>query len=172
MTIYDVPVDDTVFFPVSGDMMRLMKFEEEQRMKNDPSGTLAKESTAEAVDPNHYQEEQTMQNDNSIISEAPDTAWHPIWCTGEDCELTSGEYAHSSPIMTTKREDDPSRDGLPGWEAKGDITLLQFLDAKMSPCANVSINSLDFIPFDRAGLTQLIGFLEALRERLATAGED
>ena len=150
MTIYDVPVDDTVFFPVSGDMMRLMKFEEEQRMKNDPSGTLAKESTAEAVDPNHYQEEQTMQNDNSIISEAPDTAWHPIWCTGEDCELTSGEYAHSSPIMTTKREDAP----------------------KMSPCANVSINSLDFIPFDRAGLTQLIGFLEALRERLATAGED
>lgn len=31
MTIYDVPVDDTVFFPVSGDMMRLMKHQEEEK---------------------------------------------------------------------------------------------------------------------------------------------
>ena len=33
VTIYDVPVDDTVFFPVSGDMMRQMKHDEDERLR-------------------------------------------------------------------------------------------------------------------------------------------
>lgn len=60
MSIYDVPVADTKFFPVSGDMMRLMKFEEEQPIKNG-TGNPAK-SSPDAADPNHYQEEQTVKN--------------------------------------------------------------------------------------------------------------
>lgn len=188
MTIYDVPVADTTFFPVSGDMMRQMKADEERRdriirerlakhraehligvlRKENGTGDPAK-NLPDAADPNTYIGEQTMQDDTPIKSQAPDTTWHPIWCTGKNCELTPGEFSHISTKMTTRRDDDPRRGGLPGWEAKGDITLLEFPDEKMSPNANVSINGLDFVPLDRAGLTQLIGFLEALRDQLQEA---
>lgn len=83
MTIYDVPVDDTVFFPVSGDMMRRMKFEEEQRTKND-LGSPAKNSP-EAADPNHIHEEQTVKNDTPIMSEDADVTRHPLWCDETKC---------------------------------------------------------------------------------------
>lgn len=33
MTIYDCPVDDTVFFPVSGDMLKRMQHDEEQHQR-------------------------------------------------------------------------------------------------------------------------------------------
>ena len=36
MTIYDAPVSDTKFFPVSGDMLRQMKQEEENGTGNPP----------------------------------------------------------------------------------------------------------------------------------------
>lgn len=167
MTIYDVPVDDTVFFPVSGDMMRLMKFEEEQRTKND-LGSPAKNSP-EAADPDHYQEERTVKNNTPIISEATDATWHPLWCTGRNCEVTPGEYSHNSAIMSTSRGADTRLDGLAGWEAKGDINLLDWNGDKTGPYAGLSLDGSEWLHLDSAGLTQLIGFLEALRDRLKEA---
>ncbi|MGW9004974.1 hypothetical protein [Brevibacterium casei] len=71
MTIYDVPIDDTVFFPVSGDTMRLMKHEEEQ--KKNGTGNPAK-SSPDAADPNHLQGERTVKHhDTAIVSPTPDT---------------------------------------------------------------------------------------------------
>lgn len=79
MTIYDAPVDDTVFFPVSGDMMRQMKHEEENG-----TGNPAK-SSPDAADLNDYQEEQINMNDTAILPENTDTNSHPAWCDQGAC---------------------------------------------------------------------------------------
>lgn len=106
MTIYDVPVSDTKFFPVSGDMLRQMKADEERRdctirdkmpshradhlirtlnAKNG-TGSPAKNSP-DAADLNNYQEEQITMNDTGIVSDPADTdasRWHPLWCNPDD----------------------------------------------------------------------------------------
>lgn len=65
MTIYDVPVSDTKFFPVDGDTMRQMKHEEERRQhtKNDPSAVSAKTPAEAVTDPITHQGERTTMND-------------------------------------------------------------------------------------------------------------
>ena len=81
MTIYDVPVDDTVFFPVSGDMMRQMKYEEAQRLgtENDP-GDPAKNHTE--VDHSNPLKGQAMLN---VSVQHDDLVVHPIWCDPDQC---------------------------------------------------------------------------------------
>lgn len=82
MTIYDVPVDDTVFFPVSGDMMRQMKHEEAERLaKQNDTGTLAKESPDVAYS-NNLKGEQAMLH---VSVSHDDLVVHPIWCDPEQC---------------------------------------------------------------------------------------
>lgn len=185
MTIYDVPVADTKFFPVSGDTMRQMKAEEERRdqiirdrlakhraehlirtLKNG-TGSPAKNSP-DAADPNNLIGERTVSNDTKTVSEAPDATWHPLWCTGKNCEVTPGEYNHTSAVMSFKRDSDTQ---LPGWEVKADISLLDWNGDKTAPYAAVSLDGAEWVFFDAAGLTQLTGYLEALRERLVDAGE-
>lgn len=63
VTIYDVPVEDTVFFPVSGDTMRQMKHNEERRNENG-TGSPARNSP-DAADLNHHQGEQTTMYDTA-----------------------------------------------------------------------------------------------------------
>lgn len=95
MTIYDVPVDDTEFFPVSGDMMRLMKFEEEQRTKNG-TGNPAK-SSPDAVDPNHYQEEQTVKNTTNDTPEVD-----PVKAVADLLEIVDAGLDDLEPIPDHK----------------------------------------------------------------------
>ena len=114
MTIYDVPVDDTVFFPVSGDMMRQMKHDEELRAKaeaerrdriirdklaqhradhlinllhkENDTGDSAK-NPPDAVEPNTQKGERNTMF--SIAEPATpvhtDGQVHPIWCDPEAC---------------------------------------------------------------------------------------
>lgn len=103
MTIYDVPVADTKFFPVSGDMMRQMKADEERRdriirerlakhradhligiLRNENGIGPSAKNDSDAADPNTYVGEQTMQDLSKTVSEAPDVTWHPVWCVPED----------------------------------------------------------------------------------------
>lgn len=108
MSIYDVPVDDTAFFPVSGDMLRQMQHEERQAeirrrdnairanmpkhraehliglLNANDLGTPAKKSP-EAADLNDYQEEQITMNDTASLPRHPDTNWHPVWCDPDAC---------------------------------------------------------------------------------------
>lgn len=79
MTIYDVPVSDTKFFPVSGDMLRQMKHEEENG-----TGSPAKNSP-DAADLNNHQGEQITMNDTATLPENPDVSFHPIWCNPDAC---------------------------------------------------------------------------------------
>lgn len=111
MTIYDVPVSDTKFFPVSGDTLRQMKHEEQQaeirrrdnairthmpphraeyliRLLNKENGTgNPAKSSPDAADLTNYQEDQIAMNDTSIVSETadPDVSYHPIWCDPDAC---------------------------------------------------------------------------------------
>lgn len=81
MTIYDVPVDDTVFFPVSGDMMRQMKYEEAKRLgtENDP-GDPAKNHTE--VERSNPLKGQAMLN---VSVQHDDLVVHPVWCDPDQC---------------------------------------------------------------------------------------
>lgn len=82
MTIYDVPVDDTVFFPVNGDMMRQMKHEEDQRLtKQNDTGDSAK-NPSDAVNLNNLKGVQDMLH---ISVSHNDLVVHPIWCDPEQC---------------------------------------------------------------------------------------
>lgn len=95
MTIYDVPVDDTVFFPVSGDMLRQMTHEEENG-----TGNPAK-SSPDAADLNNYKEEQITMNDTGIVSDPADAGgsrWHPLWCAPADdnCYVNDDVEHHES----------------------------------------------------------------------------
>ncbi|MGR6091400.1 hypothetical protein ACU4IU_12625 [Brevibacterium sp. CSND-B09] len=124
MTIYDVPVSDTEFFPVSGDMLRLMKHEEQQAeirardrairahmpphraehliglLNENDLGTPAKKSP-EAADLNTHQGEQTVMNDTGILPGPADTdasRWHPLWCdpTDDNCYVNDDVEHHES----------------------------------------------------------------------------
>ena len=81
MTIYDVPVDDTVFFPVSGDMMRQMKHEEAQRLntKNDPGDSAKNHTEADHSNPLKGQAmlNVSVQHDDLVV--------HPVWCDPDQC---------------------------------------------------------------------------------------
>ena len=82
VTIYDVPVDDTKFFPVSGDMMRQMKYEEAQRLaKQNDTGDPAK-NPSDAVNSNNLKGEQAMLH---ISVSHDDLVVHPIWCAPDEC---------------------------------------------------------------------------------------
>lgn len=82
MTIYDVPVDDTVFFPVSGDMLRRMKHDEETRSnQNNGTGDSAK-NPSDAVNSNNLKGQQAMLH---ISVSHDDLVVHPIWCDPEQC---------------------------------------------------------------------------------------
>ena len=82
MTIYDVPVHDTKFFPVSGDMLRQMKHDEDQRLrKENDTGTLAKESP-DAVSSIPQEGNQAMLH---VSVSHDDLVVHPIWCDPEQC---------------------------------------------------------------------------------------
>lgn len=125
MTIYDAPVFDTVFFPVSGDDLRQMKHEEQQaeirRRDNairqampkhradhlintlnakNGTGNPAK-SSPDAAGPNSLQGERTMTNSTDIVSKTPDSdasRWHPIWCEPADdnCYVNDDVEHHES----------------------------------------------------------------------------
>lgn len=117
MTIYDVPVDDTVFFPVSGDMMRRMKHEEQQAeirrrdnairanmpkhradhliktlMAENGTGNPAK-SSPDAADSNNLQGDQAM-TDSTVDA----VRWHPLWCEPADdnCYVNDDVEDHES----------------------------------------------------------------------------
>ena len=81
MTIYDVPVDDTKFFPVSGDMMRQMKYEEAQRLaKQNDTGDPAK-NPSDAVNSNPLKGQAMLH----VSLSHNDLVVHPIWCDPEQC---------------------------------------------------------------------------------------
>ena len=82
MTIYDAPVDDTVFFPVSGDMMRQMKHDEDERLgKQNDTGDPAK-NPSDAVNLNNLKGEQAMLH---VSISHDDLVVHPIWCKPDEC---------------------------------------------------------------------------------------
>ena len=81
MTIYDVPVDDTVFFPVSGDMLRRMKHDEETRSnQNNGTGDSAK-NPSDAANSNPLKGQDMLH----ISISHDDLVVHPIWCDPEQC---------------------------------------------------------------------------------------
>ena len=81
MTIYDVPVDDTVFFPVSGDMLRRMKHDEETRSnQNNGTGDSAK-NPSDAVNSNPLKGQAMLH----VSLSHNDLVVHPIWCDPEQC---------------------------------------------------------------------------------------
>ena len=81
MTIYDVPVDDTVFFPVSGDMLRRMKHDEETRSnQNNGTGDSAK-NPSDAANSNPLKGQDMLH----ISVSHDDLVVHPIWCDPEQC---------------------------------------------------------------------------------------
>ena len=82
VTIYDVRVDDTKFFPVSGDMMRQMKHEEAERLaKQNDTGDPAKNPSDVAYS-NNLKGEQAMLH---ISVSHDDLVVHPIWCDPKRC---------------------------------------------------------------------------------------
>ena len=81
MTIYDVPVDDTKFFPVSGDMMRQMKHDEDLRLAKNDTGDPAK-NPSDAVNSYNLKGEQAMLH---ISVSHDDLVVHPIWCAPDEC---------------------------------------------------------------------------------------
>ena len=81
MTIYDVPVDDTKFFPVSGDMMRQMKHDEDLRLaKQNDTGDSAK-NPSDAVNSNPLKGQAMLH----VSLSHNDLVVHPIWCDPEQC---------------------------------------------------------------------------------------
>ena len=81
MTIYDVPVDDTKFFPVSGDMMRQMKHDEDLRLaKQNDTGDPAK-NPSDAVNSNPLKGQAMLH----VSLSHNDLVVHPTWCDPEQC---------------------------------------------------------------------------------------
>lgn len=76
MSIYDVPVHDTKFFPVSGDMMRQMTTDQ----KND-TGDSAK-NPSDAVYSITQKGKQAMLH---VSISHDDLVVHPIWCDPNLC---------------------------------------------------------------------------------------
>lgn len=77
MSIYDVPVADTKFFPVSGDMMRQMTTDQ----KND-TGDSAK-NPSDAVYSITPKGKQAMLLTSSVPH--TDLQPHPFWCRPDEC---------------------------------------------------------------------------------------
>lgn len=181
MTIYDVPVSDTKFFPVSGDMMRQMKHEEERRAKaeeerrdqiirdqlahhraehliallhkQNDTGTLAKESP-DVVNSNPLKGEQAMLH---VSVSHDDLAVHPVWCDPERC--TAPDY----PELGDRRLHERNLGYIEVDEREGvDVTLVKFDDEDPEMIVGDSCLNLQ-------QLENLILLLDAARLRLIEA---
>ena len=153
MTIYDVPVDDTVFFPVSGDMLRRMKHDEETRSnQNNGTGDSAK-NPSDAANSNPLKGQDMLH----ISVSHDDLVVHPIWCDPEQCiapdfaELGDRRLHHRNLgyIEVTERE------GV-------DVTLVKFDDE--DPLMIVGDAALNL-----QQLEDLILLLDCARTRLIEA---
>lgn len=187
MTIYDVPVADTVFFPISGDTMRQMKAEEERRdriirerlakhraehlirtLKNG-TGSPAKNSP-DAADPNHYQEEQTMQDDTAIVPPTPDVYHHPLWCDRKDCVADpSDTRVHYANPYRTHRDADGDFD-----ECDIEVRLTQYHFGNDEEPQDVGVElsidgRVDYLKL--AEVDDLIRSLQCIRDDLRFIGE-
>ena len=154
MTIYDVPVDDTVFFPVSGDMMRQMKHEEAERLaKQNDTGDSAK-NPSDAVNSNPLKGEQAMLH---VSVSHDDLAVHPVWCDPERC--TAPDY----PELGDRRLHERNLGYIEVDEREGvDVTLVKFDDEDPEMIVGDSCLNLQ-------QLENLILLLDAARLRLIEA---
>ena len=153
MTIYDVPVDDTKFFPVSGDMMRQMKYEEAERLaKQNDTGTLAKESP-DAVNSNPLKGQAMLH----VSLSHNDLVVHPIWCDPEQC--IAPDFAE----LGDRRLHQKNLGYIEVTEREGvDVTLVKFDDE--DPLMVVGDASLNL-----QQLENLILLLDCARTRLIEA---
>lgn len=154
MTIYDVPVDDTKFFPVSGDMMRQMKHEEDERLgKQNDTGSSAKNESDVAYS-NNLKGEQAMLH---VSVSHNDLVVHPIWCDPEQC--IAPDFAE----LGDRRLHQKNLGYIEVTEREGvDVTLVKFDDE--DPLMVVGDASLNL-----QQLEDLILLLDCARTRLIEA---
>lgn len=189
MSIYDVPVADTKFFPVSGDTMRQMKADEERRdriirerlakhradhligilRKENGTGILDQDSP-DAADPNHLKEEQTMQDDSKTVSEAPDVAYHPLWCDREDCSADPADTrVHYANPYRTQRDEDGDFDNV---NIEVRLTQYHFVDDDFPQDVGVELAIDGRVEYLKpADVNDLIASLMCLRDDLKHIGE-
>ena len=153
MTIYDVPVDDTKFFPVSGDMMRQMKYEEAQRLaKQNDTGDPAK-NPSDAVNSNPLKGQAMLH----VSISHNDLVVHPIWCDPEQC--IAPDFAE----LGDRRLHQKNLGYIEVTEREGvDVTLVKFDDE--DPLMVVGDASLNL-----QQLEDLILLLDCARTRLIEA---
>ena len=153
MTIYDVPVDDTVFFPVSGDMLRRMKHDEETRSnQNNGTGDSAK-NPSDAANSNPLKGQDMLH----ISVSHDDLVVHPIWCDPEQC--IAPDFAEPGDRRLHQKNlgyiEVAEREGI-------DVTLVKFDDE--DPLMVVGDAALNL-----QQLENLILLLDAARVRLIEA---
>ena len=153
MTIYDVPVDDTVFFPVSGDMLRRMKHDEETRSnQNNGTGDSAK-NPSDAANSNPLKGQDMLH----ISVSHDDLVVHPIWCDPEQC--IAPDFAE----LGDRRLHQKNLGYIEVTEREGiDVTLVKFDDE--DPLMVVGDAALNL-----QQLENLILLLDAARLRLIEA---
>lgn len=150
MSIYDVPVADTKFFPVSGDMMTLMT----THKKND-TGDSAK-NPSDAVNSNPLKGEQAMLH---VSLSHDDLVVHPIWCDPNHCIAPD-------PMLRDDRRLHQSIIGkVAATEGKDlEVSLVKFEDREPA----VIVGDVEL---DTDGIDELVNLLFGARWDLTYAGK-
>ena len=149
MSIYNVPVADTKFFPVSGDMMALMTTDK----KND-TGDSAK-NPSDAVYSITPKGKQAMLLTSSVHQ---DLEPHPVWCDPNMC----------IPADPTLRDDRRLHQGIIGRVAAYEGTDLQVDMVTFDDRAPTLI--VGDTELDATGVNDLILLLAHARQELKYAG--
>ncbi|MCK1804078.1 hypothetical protein MTQ12_13635 [Brevibacterium sp. R8603A2] len=133
---------------------------------NENDGPANRQEAGTAEDPNPYQKEQIVKNDTAK-STHPDTLWHPVWCDPKHCSADNNaprDLAHQSVPMKSGR----GWEQLTGeWKAAAQLMRLDWEgDGDKRTFAVIRFNDSEDLALHESDLTQLIGFLEAVRIRL------
>ncbi|RCS96220.1 hypothetical protein, partial [Brevibacterium aurantiacum] len=86
MSIYDVPVDDTVFFPVSGDELRRQTLRDKERR----SPSRQEDATADHQCQNTQKEDEMSTTNSSKTG----TVKHPSWSVPNQMRVFGPDVMH------------------------------------------------------------------------------
>ena len=157
VTIYDVPVDDTVFFPVSGDMMRMMKREEEKEVA--ATRTHAKDKDAATTSQcQTTQKEDEMTTHNSTESKAEKT---PSWAVPAKRKVFGEDVMHQGTTYNLERANSNGDE----YKVTATVTQLEELGEGFTTDPYLSLD-VDSAPFGVTHLNMDIAELETLADWL------
>ncbi|AZL10550.1 hypothetical protein [Brevibacterium aurantiacum] len=153
MNIYDVPVDDTKFFPVSGDELR------RQTLREQNDGHVSrKESVAADHQCQNTQKEDEMSTTNSSKT---GTVKHPSWSVPNQMRVFGTDVMHQGTTYSLERANENGDE----YSLKATVTQLEEIGHGLTtdPYVNLVVDSA---PFGNTVLNLDIAELETLTDWL------